>query len=352
MRPRVEVDLRAPGAGRHAQSLQRGGLFVRGEELKIASECEVVILGPEVPVVVPAKVVFADGTGIGVELKDLEPALRAHLVEIAEQAPGEEDTVIEDGEGGGGPVSMSQALAAIRDAIDPPTAAAVPAAIAAEAAVTSDDPLGLDLDEDSDEFTLDEPVAVPVLPGLESGPHAVIGGVIEDAEEARSATDAHQGWPARDPLTDAETVDPDAPLDRDQAARNVYERLRGLTLVQQFKIARAGELHERVALERIYGKTVWEQLLRNPRLTAAEVARIARMGTLPRPQLETIVGNGAWLAVPEVRRALLTNTRLGADMIPRILRHLPKHELKLVPQQLAYPSAVRDAARKLLKASE
>src|SRR5690349_22968079 len=115
MRPRVEVDLRAPGAGRHAQSLQRGGLFVRGEELKIASECEVLILGPEVPVVVPAKVVFADGTGIGVELENLEPALRAHLVEIAEQAPSMDETVQEESEGSGQSIQDAVAALAMSD---------------------------------------------------------------------------------------------------------------------------------------------------------------------------------------------------------------------------------------------
>jgi hypothetical protein len=65
-----------------------------------------------------------------------------------------------------------------------------------------------------------------------------------------------------------------------------------------------------------------------------------------------IVGNTAWLRSPEVRRALLGNLRLTPDMIPRILRLLPKHELKLVPNQSAYALAVRDAARKLLKDQE
>jgi len=137
--------------------------------------------------------------------------------------------------------------------------------------------------------------------------------------------------------------------DRDPIARNVFERLRHLTIVQQLKVAREGEVHERMALERLYGKTVWEAILRNPRCTHPEVARIARMGALPRPMLELIVGNTAWLRSPEVRRALLGNHRLGPDMIPRILRILPKHELRLVPNQTAYPSSVRDAARKLLK---
>ena len=134
-------------------------------------------------------------------------------------------------------------------------------------------------------------------------------------------------------------------------ALNVQERLRGLTLVQQIKIAQHGEQAERIVLERMYGKTVWEALLRNPRITGPEVARIARMGTLPRPQIEVIVGNGAWLQIPEVRRALLSNPRLATDQILRVLRLLPKHELKLAATQTAYPFAVRDAAKRMLRES-
>jgi hypothetical protein len=132
-------------------------------------------------------------------------------------------------------------------------------------------------------------------------------------------------------------------------ALNVNERLRGLTLVQQIKVAQHGEISERIILERMYGKTVWEALLRNPRITGPEVARIARMGSLPRPMIELIVGNGGWLQVPEVRRALLSNPRLGTDQILRVLRLLPKHELKLAGMQTAYPFAVRDAAKRMLR---
>ena len=75
------------------------------------------------------------------------------------------------------------------------------------------------------------------------------------------------------------------------------------------------------------------------------------MGALPRPLVELIVGNGSWLQNAEVRRALLANPRLGTDQILRVLRVLPKHELKLVPAQTAYPTAVRDAARRMLRSS-
>jgi hypothetical protein len=73
------------------------------------------------------------------------------------------------------------------------------------------------------------------------------------------------------------------------------------------------------------------------------------MGALPRPLVEIIVGNGAWLQIPEVRRALLSNPRLGVDQITKVLRLMPKHELKLATMQTAYPMSVRDTARRLIK---
>ncbi len=133
------------------------------------------------------------------------------------------------------------------------------------------------------------------------------------------------------------------------APLTMHERIRGLTIVEQLKIARAGEPQERILLERMYGKSVWEALLHNPRLTAPEVTRLARLGTLPRVLLETIVNNGTWLQIPEVRRALLANGRLGVDQVMRVLRLLPKHELKLAATQTAYAHSVRDAAKRLIK---
>ncbi len=131
--------------------------------------------------------------------------------------------------------------------------------------------------------------------------------------------------------------------------RNPQERLRGLTPAQQRKVAATGEQSDRVVLERMYGKHVWEALLRNPKLTKPEVARMARMGTLPKPLLERIANHRMWLQSPQVRRALLSNHRLGAEQVLTVLRATPKHELKLMPKQLSYPMRVRDQAAKLLK---
>jgi hypothetical protein len=139
-----------------------------------------------------------------------------------------------------------------------------------------------------------------------------------------------------------------APAERGPA-KTIYDWLRGLSGAEQMKIAREGEVTERMVLERIYGKAVWEALLRNPRLTPPEVARIANMGSLPVPLVDLIVANGAWLANAIVRRALLGNPRLGADAAAKVLRAMPRGELALVPKQTTYSAQVREAARRILR---
>jgi hypothetical protein len=168
--------------------------------------------------------------------------------------------------------------------------------------------------------------------------------------DERPGADDGEGDSADDQLVaERDIEDSEAAQGNARRYAPLHERVRNLSVPEQLRLAQRGEQQERMLLERLYGKTVWEALLRNPRITSPEVARIARMGALPKPLLEIIVGNQTWLQVPEVRRALLGNLRLAAEMIPRVLRLLPRHELKLVPAQLAYSSAVRDVARRMLR---
>jgi hypothetical protein len=145
-------------------------------------------------------------------------------------------------------------------------------------------------------------------------------------------------------LTDQSLEDADGTK---KAARNVHERIRQLNLRERETIGRTGMLAERVALERAFGGSAWEALLQNPQLTAPEVARIAKNGSLPIPLVGVIVGNASWLGSGEVRRALLGNPRVSGLNLDRVLRATPKAELKLVAQMSAYRSEVRAAAQKL-----
>lgn len=145
----------------------------------------------------------------------------------------------------------------------------------------------------------------------------------------------------------ADDHDPGSPQHAIVAARAA--KLRNLTPEQRIHYARSSIQEERVLLERIYGSVVWELLLHNPKITVPEVARMARKGSISRPLLDFITDNEQWIRHSLVRRALLANPRLTGDSITKVLRCLPPRELKLVPQQSAYPQAVRQAATRLMK---
>lgn len=130
-------------------------------------------------------------------------------------------------------------------------------------------------------------------------------------------------------------------------ARNVHERVRHLSLREREALCRSGTLVERVALERAFGGSVWEALLQNPQLTAPEVARMAKNGTVPVPLITIIVANASWLASGEVRRALLGNTRVAGQNLDRVMRAFPRNELRQVAQT-AYRREVREAAQRIV----
>jgi hypothetical protein len=187
-------------------------------------------------------------------------------------------------------------------------------------------------------FPSQERMVVPARAVLVSGAGTVFA---FDAWD-RDALARHLDAPAPRPVE--EEAAPEA-----APSASVQDRLRGLSVVEQLRVAREGSVTERIVLERLYGKTVWEALLRNARVTVPEVSRLARMGTLPRPLIELIVGNPAWLQVPQIRRALLSNPRLTQELVHKVLLLLSRDELQLVPQITAYPGAVRMAAKGLLK---
>jgi hypothetical protein len=279
-----------------ARDIAAGGAFVPGCAVALNEECALVVCGQTEEIELVARVVYLDPrTGAGLELVGFSPALREHLVKLFDAWLAEPPAVVDEP-----PAERFE-----QPPVDDPDA---------------DVPL-LELDA---ELASDPPLEAEA----EADPDAVAADIDIEAT-----------------LTDEEKAD------ESQRARalSLHERLRGLTMSQQIKVAQRGDQQERIMLERYYNKNVWEPLLRNPKLTSPEVARIARMGTLPRVLLEVIVNNGTWLQVPEVRRALLSNPRLGTDQILRVLRMLPKHELKLASIQTAYPYAVRDAAKRVIR---
>jgi hypothetical protein len=184
--------------------------------------------------------------------------------------------------------------------------------------------------------------------GLTPSALAEIKAFIGAPPAAPHATDTASDAPTtQEAQMDASDTTSHTDSDAPKVPRNIHERIRQLSLREREAIGRAGNLTERVALERAFGSSVWESLLQNPQLTGPEVAHMAKNGSLPVPLVNIIVANASWLASAEVRRALLSNPRVSGHNLERVLRALTKVELKQVAQMSAYRSEVRSVAQKL-----
>jgi hypothetical protein len=369
---------------RVARDLSAGGVFVHGCELAVNEQCELVVKTPIGEMRLEARVVYIDGRGgAGLELVGFGATMKTQLAALIARGPEPEiDAAALDESIDTLDMEMSDLAAPAYivagpvplDDIDEPTTRRpsrragqfdLDAIHNFEETLRVAPPLaGEEIGEPATTHAADgDPPADRAEPAAEREPAAGA-----DDDDAATATadpqDFDDLWandPAAEDFEDAAAAEPNGegePFadflaagteEQRKVAKSIHERLRGLPLAEQIKKANSSDPSERIMLERIYGKTVWEPLLRNSRLTAPEVARIARMGALPKPLLEVIVGNGGWVQVPEVRRALLSNPRLGADQILRVLRLMPKHELKLCATQTVYPYAVRDAAKRLVR---
>jgi hypothetical protein len=362
---------------RFARDLAAGGVFVPGCTLRLAQECDLLVCGANHRLTLPARVVYVDAQrGAGLELIGFSPELKARLAELEPMvrpsfatldAPVVEESAADDGpldatppEHDHEPRGFTEPVPlVVLEAFDDDLALVLD--LGGDAGDTDaypqfrdDDTAGMDRTGASHD-TEAHPVVANTAPGGYDDtfdPEATLGEDEPDRSEPQGDDDPEATLNEAD--GDATASAAGGPSQRDSGrpfSRNVHERLRGLNLAAQIKLAVSGELHERIVLERLYGKNVWETLLRNPRLTAPEVSRIARYGALPRVLLEIIVGNNAWLQIPEVRRALLSNPRLATDQVVKVLRLTPKHELRLATVQTAYPAAVRNAAKMLLRDS-
>lgn len=317
------------------KNLASGGCFVTGASgLEPNDMCELVIVHPcgGARLSLHARVVWVSASGprpgIGVAFEGFSPAMREQIRAFVDEPP-IADAAPDDRAG-----EAPSAEAPLHDASS--DVAPVAATVAANAAVVE----AAVVEAASDEARV-----------AEAAEDAAIDGAAGEAAMDQGALDSGPGDDGAETEPSDGDEDPAGEGRTEDQPQRLHARLRALPVHEQLKVAREGDAGERIVLERIYGKTVWAALLANPRLSIPEVIRIARMGNLPLPQLESIACNAGWITNPQIRRALLGNPRLSLDMARRVLQAMPRNELRVVPSQTAYSAAIRAEAKRVLARS-
>ncbi len=123
----------------------------------------------------------------------------------------------------------------------------------------------------------------------------------------------------------------DAAADTDDSPekkQNVWDRIRALSQMDKLLLAVKADRSERALLLQDNDPRVLLSLLRNPRLTVDEVARLAKSSFLTYQIADVIVKTGQWMGSLDVRLGLIHNPKTPPAFALRILPSLPDSEVR------------------------
>jgi hypothetical protein len=123
----------------------------------------------------------------------------------------------------------------------------------------------------------------------------------------------------------------DASGDESQEKKqNVWDRIRALSQMEKLLLAVKADRTERALLLQDNDPRVLLSLLRNPRLTVDEVARLAKSSFLTYQVADVIMKTGQWMANLDVRLGLIHNAKTPPAFALRILPTLPESEVRSI----------------------
>lgn len=142
----------------------------------------------------------------------------------------------------------------------------------------------------------------------------------------------------------AQEPEPDASEDKNQ---NPWDRIRALSQMEKLLLAVKADRSERALLLQDNDPRVLLSLLRNPRLTVDEVARLAKSTFLNYQIAEVILKTAHWMANLDVRTGLIHNPKTPPAFALRILPTLPDAEVRAIARAGTNMALKQAALRRL-----
>ena len=143
----------------------------------------------------------------------------------------------------------------------------------------------------------------------------------------------------------------DTPAEEEVApekSQNTWDRIRALSQMEKILLAVKADRTERALLLQDNDPRELLSILRNPRLTVEEVARLAKSSFLTYQIADVIMKTGQWMASLDVRLALIHNAKTPQAFSLRILPTLPDSEVKAIARA-GTSMALKQAALKRLQ---
>jgi hypothetical protein len=135
----------------------------------------------------------------------------------------------------------------------------------------------------------------------------------------------------------------------EQKPRNLFEKIRSMTVSERVHLAQKADLMERRVLMQENNSKINEFLLRNIRITEQEVAVIARNAVSPLSTILTIFHHQGWMKVDGIRSAILSNPKLPPHLALELMPRLSAGDVIKMSQAKYLREDVQRAVRNELK---
>jgi hypothetical protein len=145
----------------------------------------------------------------------------------------------------------------------------------------------------------------------------------------------------------ARLATPAVAVEEDDKRENAWDRMRSLSQMEKILLAVKADRAERALLLQDNDPRVLLSLLRNPRLTVDEVARLAKSSFLTYQIAEVILKATQWMASLDVRVGLVHNPKTPPAFALRILPTLPDSEVRAIARGGTNMQLKQAALRKL-----
>jgi len=122
----------------------------------------------------------------------------------------------------------------------------------------------------------------------------------------------------------------DSSDDTIEKRQNIWDRVRALSQMEKILLAIKADRTERALLLQDNDPRVLLSLLRNPRLTVDEVARLAKSSFLNFQIADVIIKTTQWMSSLDVRLGLIHNPKTPPAYALRILPTLPESEVRSI----------------------
>lgn len=135
--------------------------------------------------------------------------------------------------------------------------------------------------------------------------------------------------------------------DEPQKRENIWDRIRGLSQMEKILLAVKADRTERALLLQDNDPRVLLSVLRNPRLTVDEVARVAKSPYLTFNIADVIMKATQWMSSLDVRLGLINNPKTPQAFALRILPTLPDSEVRAIARAGTSMALKQAALRRL-----